>query len=70
MAPVGTQEHQAVESRCPSTQSKNRLLTINKGQLKDVIQDLFQVMVQVNTYDTAGKPTKGVLEQEVYISLH
>lgn len=35
------------------------------GQLKDVIQELFHVMVQVNTYDMANTATKPVLEKEV-----
>jgi len=34
-------------------------------QLKDVIQDLYQLMVQVNAYDLAGKPTRDVLENGV-----
>ncbi|KAG5921909.1 hypothetical protein E4U42_005668 [Claviceps africana] len=34
-------------------------------QLKDVIQDLYQVMVQVSTYDTTGRPTREVLSNEV-----
>ena len=31
-------------------------------QLKDVLQDLYQIMIQVNNYDNAGRPTKDVLE--------
>ncbi|PBP22706.1 transcription factor subunit Med10 [Diplocarpon rosae] len=34
-------------------------------QIKEVIQDLFQIMVQVNSYDQAGKPSKDVLENAV-----
>ncbi|OIW33000.1 hypothetical protein CONLIGDRAFT_710993 [Coniochaeta ligniaria NRRL 30616] len=34
-------------------------------QIKDVIQDLFQVMVQVSTYDQAGKPSREVLSSEL-----
>ncbi|PMD23988.1 hypothetical protein NA56DRAFT_22963 [Hyaloscypha hepaticicola] len=34
-------------------------------QLKDVIQDLYQLMVQVNAYDLAGRPTRDVLESSV-----
>ena len=34
-------------------------------QVKDVIQDLFQVMVQVSTYDAAGRPSKEVLSSEL-----
>ncbi|RKF58940.1 Mediator of RNA polymerase II transcription subunit 10 [Erysiphe neolycopersici] len=31
-------------------------------KIKDIIQDLFQIMVQVNTYDQFGRPGKDVLE--------
>ncbi|KJZ72925.1 Mediator of RNA polymerase II transcription subunit 10 [Hirsutella minnesotensis 3608] len=34
-------------------------------QLKDIIQDLYQIMVQVTTYDTAGRPSRDVLANEV-----
>ncbi|CAG8955072.1 hypothetical protein HYFRA_00007086 [Hymenoscyphus fraxineus] len=34
-------------------------------QVKEIIQDLYQVMVQIQTYDTAGVPTAGVLEQQM-----
>ncbi|KAM4057096.1 transcription factor subunit med10 of mediator complex domain-containing protein [Hirsutella rhossiliensis] len=34
-------------------------------QLKDIIQDLYQVMVQVTTYDAAGRPSRDVLSNEV-----
>ncbi|QUC19288.1 uncharacterized protein UV8b_03529 [Ustilaginoidea virens] len=33
-------------------------------QLKDIIQDLYQIMVQVSTYDTTGRPTRQVLSNE------
>ncbi|KAH8658665.1 mediator complex, subunit Med10, partial [Tricladium varicosporioides] len=36
-----------------------------EGQLKDIIQDLYNILVQVNTYDTAGKPTNTVLQKEI-----
>jgi hypothetical protein len=35
-------------------------------QIKDVIQDLFQVMVQVSTYDSAGRSSREVLSNEMY----
>jgi mediator of RNA polymerase II transcription subunit 10 len=38
-------------------------------QLKDVIQDLYQIMVQVATYDSVGRPSKEVLSNEMYESL-
>ncbi|KAK1765633.1 negative transcription regulator [Phialemonium atrogriseum] len=34
-------------------------------QVKDVIQDLFQVMVQVSSYDAAGRPSREVLANEL-----
>ncbi|ATY63782.1 mediator of RNA polymerase II transcription subunit 10 [Cordyceps militaris CM01] len=34
-------------------------------QLKDIIQDLYQVMVQVSTYDSMGRPSKEVLSNEI-----
>ncbi|CEJ81969.1 Putative Transcription factor subunit Med10 [[Torrubiella] hemipterigena] len=34
-------------------------------QVKDVIQDLYQVMVQVSSYDSVGKPSKDVLANEI-----
>ncbi|KAN0114892.1 Transcription factor subunit Med10 of Mediator complex domain containing protein [Hyaloscypha variabilis] len=34
-------------------------------QLKDVIQDLYQLMIQVNSYDLAGRPSRDVLENSV-----
>jgi mediator of RNA polymerase II transcription subunit 10 len=30
-------------------------------QLKDIIQDLYQIMVQVSTYDSMGRPSREVL---------
>ena len=35
-------------------------------QLKDIIQDLYQIMVQVSSYDSAGRSSKEVLSNEVY----
>ncbi|KHN99659.1 Mediator complex, subunit Med10 [Metarhizium album ARSEF 1941] len=34
-------------------------------QLKDIIQDLYQIMVQVSTYDTTGRPSRDVLSNEI-----
>ncbi|OAA69473.1 mediator of RNA polymerase II transcription subunit 10 [Cordyceps fumosorosea ARSEF 2679] len=34
-------------------------------QLKDIIQDLYQIMVQVSTYDSMGRPSKDVLSNEI-----
>ncbi|KAK5989913.1 Mediator of RNA polymerase II transcription subunit 10 [Cladobotryum mycophilum] len=34
-------------------------------QLKDIIQDLYQIMVQVSTYDSMGRSSRDVLSNEV-----
>ncbi|GKU01294.1 mediator of rna polymerase ii transcription subunit 10 [Fusarium langsethiae] len=34
-------------------------------QLKDIIQDLYQIMVQVSTYDSAGRSSREVLINEI-----
>ncbi|KAJ6446646.1 short-chain dehydrogenase [Purpureocillium lavendulum] len=34
-------------------------------QLKDIIQDLYNIMVQVTTYDTTGRPSRDVLSNQV-----
>ncbi|RMJ15303.1 hypothetical protein CDV36_005021 [Fusarium kuroshium] len=34
-------------------------------ELKDVIQDLYQIMVQIATYDSVGRPSKEVLSNEI-----
>ncbi|QPH02260.1 hypothetical protein C2857_006469 [Epichloe festucae Fl1] len=34
-------------------------------QLKDIIQDLYQIMVQVSTYDTTGRASREVLSNEI-----
>ncbi|KAI9166639.1 Mediator of RNA polymerase II transcription subunit 10 [Paramyrothecium foliicola] len=34
-------------------------------QLKDIIQDLYQIMVQVSTYDSMGRPSRDVLSSGV-----
>ncbi|RSL99746.1 hypothetical protein CEP52_009558 [Fusarium oligoseptatum] len=39
-------------------------------ELKDVIQDLYQIMVQIATYDSVGRPSKEVLSNEMYESPH
>jgi hypothetical protein len=44
-------------------------LTLERGQLKDVIQDLYQIMIQVSAYDLAGKPGKDVLENAMYVPI-
>ncbi|KAG6159511.1 hypothetical protein E4U37_003262 [Claviceps purpurea] len=39
-------------------------------QLKDVIQDLYQIMIQVATYDTTGRPGRDVLSEELKTLSH
>ncbi|KYK60183.1 mediator of RNA polymerase II transcription subunit [Drechmeria coniospora] len=34
-------------------------------QLKDIIQDLYNIMVQVTTYDTTGRPSRDVMSNEI-----
>ncbi|KAF5021614.1 hypothetical protein F66182_6342, partial [Fusarium sp. NRRL 66182] len=36
-------------------------------QLKDIIQDLYQIMVQVSTYDSVGRSSREVLTNEMYM---
>jgi mediator of RNA polymerase II transcription subunit 10 len=36
-------------------------------KLKDIIQDLDQIMVQVSTYDSMGRPSRDVLANEMYL---
>lgn len=35
-------------------------------QLKDIIQDFYQIMVQVSTYDAMGRSSRDVLINEVF----
>ncbi|ESZ98053.1 S-adenosylmethionine-dependent methyltransferase-like protein [Sclerotinia borealis F-4128] len=35
------------------------------AQIKNVIQDLYEIMVQVNNYDNAGRPTRETLEKSL-----
>ena len=66
MAPV-THEHDYVESK----NNPNCQIHIldpahtHTEQLRDVIQDLYQMMVQANTYNTAGVPTQSVLADQI-----
>ncbi|KAH7162337.1 transcription factor subunit Med10 of mediator complex-domain-containing protein [Dactylonectria estremocensis] len=39
-------------------------------QLKDIIQDLYQVMVQVSTYDSMGRSSRDVLTNEIKTLSH
>jgi len=64
MAPVSQADHDVVESEscAPHIVYVIAKLTQIQEQLKDVIQDLYQLMVQVNSYDLAGRPSRDVLE--------
>lgn len=46
--------------------ARTRSLTFATEQLKDVVQDLYQIMVQVSSYDSAGRASKDVLSNEMY----
>jgi hypothetical protein len=35
-------------------------------EVKNVIQDLFQILVQVSNYDAFGRPTRDALAQDLY----
>ena len=55
---------------CPPTPSSGATLKANlpppaAEQLRNIIQDLYQVMVQVSTYDTTSRPSKEVLSNEM-----
>jgi mediator of RNA polymerase II transcription subunit 10 len=67
MAPVSQADHHdVVESNSPASKPDSENQADNhSGQLKNVIQDLYQLMIQVNAYDLAGRPTRDVLESSV-----
>ena len=66
MAPVSQPDHDIAESesRTSSHRSDAKLFS---EQIKDIIQDLYQIMVQVNSFDLAGRPSKEVLEAGMYV---
>ncbi|KAG6125472.1 hypothetical protein E4U28_000967, partial [Claviceps purpurea] len=63
------QDLQPSSNATPSTASAMSSMTdaeheAFEQQLKDVIQDLYQIMIQVATYDTTGRPGRDVLSEE------
>lgn len=36
-------------------------------EIKNVIQDLLQVMAQVSNYDSAGRPSRDALAADLYV---
>jgi mediator of RNA polymerase II transcription subunit 10 len=69
MAPVDRVDHDGIERTHPQQNNRFQMRRANcppAEQLKDVIQDLYQVMVQVSTYDSMGRPSKDVLSNELY----
>ncbi|KAG6201392.1 hypothetical protein E4U50_006731 [Claviceps purpurea] len=54
----------------PKSMSMQLLPDTSLEQLKDVIQDLYQIMIQVATYDTTGRPGRDVLSEELYENPH
>lgn len=81
MAPVERLSHDELErtslpphlhephfSTLPSRRARARpRLTHPAEQLKDIIQDLYNIMVQVTTYDTTGRPSRDVLSNQVCV---
>lgn len=65
MAPVDRVDHNALERKSLSKQL-SEYANILQEQLKDIIQDLYQIMVQVSTYDSAGRSSREVLINEMY----
>lgn len=39
----------------------------NTAQIKDIIQDLFRVMVVTSHYDISGRPSKEVLSNSLFV---
>lgn len=69
MAPLDRVNHDEIErTKQPSEPPTQHPLTPPSEQLKDVIQDLYQVMVQVSTYDSMGRPSRDVLSNEMSVS--
>jgi hypothetical protein len=67
MAPVGQSDNDAIESKCHAKRLHIQTkLTMTTEQLKDVLQDLYQMMIQVNNYDTTTRPSKDILDNSVY----
>ncbi|CAF3639875.1 unnamed protein product [Fusarium graminearum] len=64
MAPVDRVDHNALERKSLSKQL-SEYANILQEQLKDIIQDLYQIMVQVSTYDSAGRSSREVLINEI-----
>lgn len=56
---------QTVSKRKKKPFASSRKLTTRAEQLKDILQDFYQVMVQVATYDTTGRPSRQVLANEM-----
>lgn len=77
MAPIDKTDHDLVERtsplpfpdhpvhHLPSLPSTNLLTLSPTEQIKDTIQSLFQLLVQVSTYDQAGRATQPILSQEL-----
>ncbi|RCI15083.1 hypothetical protein L249_6656 [Ophiocordyceps polyrhachis-furcata BCC 54312] len=69
MAPVERIGHEDLERMHQTlllrAARRNAGLTSWIEQLKDIIQDLYQVMVQVTTYDAAGRSSREVLSNEI-----
>ena len=40
---------------------------MNLAQIKDIVQDLFKIMVVTSHYDISGRPSKEVLSNSLYV---
>lgn len=70
MPPVQSNIHADLEGECPLPLGF-RIAQVDLGaaQIKDIIQDLFRVMVVTSHYDTSGRPSKEVLSNSLFVPL-
>lgn len=52
----------------PEPEPPRSLANPDVAQIKDIIQDLFRVMVVTSHYDTSGRPSKEVLTNSLFVS--
>jgi len=68
MAPVGQITHDTLESMLTNPGHLiTQKLTFPKEQMKDIIQNLYELMVQVYNYDTNhGRSSRDILAEKLY----
>lgn len=71
MAPVNSdlQTVQGALSLLPF-QGKDQTIKLTRHQtenVKNVIQDLFQILAQISNYDSAGRPSRDALAQDLSV---